>query len=335
MDSICQQFDISLSAFISHPGADDNPRLKIPIIPLGSLEDIATRARSCHLCRLIHDAYRSGPLHPLIGLVDANLIAMFGTWISALGPSKEQRLGSLALCLIVWPESPRIRPGAYKIIVRAASTAFFKQPHFGRLHNAETLLLNFKEIKSWLKHCENRHKDCIAAAKDAKPRPTKYFVVIDVRSRCLVKAPSYCRYLALSYVWGSAVQLSVGKENVAVYSREGALRANLLPKTINDALLLTQALGERYLWVDALCIIQDDIVVRRQSIEDMDCIYAQALCTIVAGAGNSANEHLQGVSLPRQRVQYVHKVSRELTLSAHFDYKDHLEGATYSQRAWT
>ncbi|KAF2727345.1 hypothetical protein EJ04DRAFT_505854 [Polyplosphaeria fusca] len=100
-------------------------------------------------------------------------------------------------------------------------------------------------------------------------------------------------------------------------------------------MFLTQKLGERYLWVDALCIVQDVDVVRQQSIENMDRIYAQSLCTIVAGTCKDANEHLPGVTQKTQWTQFLEPVSRSLTLSAHFDYKDHLEATKYNQRAWT
>lgn len=335
MDPRCQQLDISLSAFYSHPGSDDNPRLKSPIISLGSLAEIETRAEECHLCRLINSAYRTGPLHAAIGLTDLNRIEIFVTWINALGPSKAQRLKSTALCLLVWPESPQFVPGAYKIVIRAVSNVSFLMSHSGRLASTEPSLLDFNEIKSWLRHCEARHETCKAAAKANLPQPTKHFHVIDLRNRCIVKAPDHCRYLALSYVWGETEQLVLTMANFNQYTIRNSLRENHLNKTISDAMVLTQKLGERYLWVDALCIVQDMDVVKQQSIEDMDRIYAQSLCTIVAGTCNGANEHLQGVTQKRRWTQWLQKVSRSLTLSAHFDYKDLLEATKYNQRAWT
>jgi hypothetical protein len=53
-------------------------------------------------------------------------------------------------------------------------------------------------------------------------------------------------------------------------------------------------MGEKYLWVDSICIVQDDPVVANAQINQMDLIYAQAVLTIVAATGQNAN-----VDLPR------------------------------------
>ncbi|KAF2114087.1 hypothetical protein BDV96DRAFT_495340 [Lophiotrema nucula] len=98
---------------------------------------------------------------------------------------------------------------------------------------------------------------------------------------------------------------------------------------------LARALGQRYLWVDALCILQDVEVVRQQTIDDMDRIFAQSLLTMVAGTCESANDPLPGVTTNRSWKQRYQKVSASLTLSAHFDFRDYLESTKYNERAWT
>jgi hypothetical protein len=98
---------------------------------------------------------------------------------------------------------------------------------------------------------------------------------------------------------------------------------------------LTKDLGERYLWVDANCIIQDNLRIKRQCIEDMDLIYTRAVLTIIAASGTGADDPLPGITSERHSKQFFNGVSRSFGLSAHFDYKDHLNGSVYSQRAWT
>lgn len=47
-----------------------------------------------------------------------------------------------------------------------------------------------------------------------------------------------------------------------------------LPGTIEDAIRLTSSLGYRYLWIDALCIVQDDpISEKKRHLGRMDAIY--------------------------------------------------------------
>lgn len=116
---------------------------------------------------------------------------------------------------------------------------------------------------------------------------------------------------------------------------EFSLRPEHLTTTIRDAITLTKQLGERYLWVDPLCLIQDSTAIRRQTLQDMDQIYSQSVLTIVAGNCSSADDPLLGISKPREFTEWYQKVTPTLTLSAHFDFKDVLEGSIYSQRAWT
>jgi len=57
----------------------------------------------------------------------------------------------------------------------------------------------------------------------------------------------------------------------------------------------TEIIGERYLLVDRLCIVQDDIEAKHAQIHNMGSIYASASFTIVAALGNSANNGLRGI----------------------------------------
>jgi hypothetical protein len=59
----------------------------------------------------------------------------------------------------------------------------------------------------------------------------------------------------------------------------------LLPRTIRDALEVTLSIGYRFLWVDSLCIVQDDDEDRDLQIDMMDEIYSNATLTIAAGTG--------------------------------------------------
>lgn len=67
------------------------------------------------------------------------------------------------------------------------------------------------------------------------------------------------KYLALSYCWGSEddapKQLKTTKASLCENMKE--IKMESLPKTVSDAVLVCRAMRVRYLWVDALCIIQD------------------------------------------------------------------------------
>ncbi|PPQ96975.1 hypothetical protein CVT26_006431 [Gymnopilus dilepis] len=85
-------------------------------------------------------------------------------------------------------------------------------------------------------------------------------------------------YCTLSYVWGGEQHQKTTTANIDTYVREGI---NVpLPQTIADAILATNKLGCRYLWVDALCIIQDSVEDKVKELADMAHIYRDAYITL-------------------------------------------------------
>jgi len=63
-------------------------------------------------------------------------------------------------------------------------------------------------------------------------------------------------YVALSSSWGTELPLRTTKETLDKYCEE--IPFEDFPKTLHDALHVTRGMGLQYIWIDALCIIQDD-----------------------------------------------------------------------------
>ncbi|KAH7247928.1 heterokaryon incompatibility protein-domain-containing protein [Fusarium solani] len=155
--------------------------------------------------------------------------------------------------------------------------------------------LNYSLIRSWMDDCTTRH-----GPKCNPPGPNRDYlplILLDVKRMRLCKSDRHCRYLSLSYVWGKAKQFTTVKSNFQELQQDGAFLRfrDQLPQLINDAIAFVAGLGETYLWVDALCIVQDDPEVKELYIPCMDRIYGQALLTIVALTGVDANCALPGV----------------------------------------
>jgi hypothetical protein len=112
-------------------------------------------------------------------------------------------------------------------------------------------------VRDWFKICEEQHVDVPSLAPllhhSAIPISDVQIRVIDVQDKCIVIGNDHTRYVALSYVWGKVDQLKLLTSNLADLSTPGALSwekfRSRLPRTIFDAIKLTAALGERYLWV--------------------------------------------------------------------------------------
>ncbi|KAJ1330933.1 HET domain-containing protein [Microdochium nivale] len=98
------------------------------------------------------------------------------------------------------------------------------------------------------------------------------------------------QYLCLSYCWGGDQPLKATTGNLAALSSPAGFAYQDLPKTPRDACLVTKLFGQRYIWIDALCIVQDDPADKAREIPKMRDIYRGALLTIVASRSSSAIE---------------------------------------------
>jgi hypothetical protein len=66
-------------------------------------------------------------------------------------------------------------------------------------------------------------------------------------------------------------------------------RVPALPLTFEDAIVATRRLGARYIWIDSLCIIQDDPADWERESSSMADVYRNATCNIAASAAHDSN----------------------------------------------
>ena len=158
-------------------------------------------------------------------------------------------------------------------------------------------------IRQWLDTCTEFHNDCVQHSLNRRKSPFDLdtFKVIDVETRLVVPAPPDTSYVALSYVWGRAKMYKALKKDFVPHKkrfRHGDspmvlhLDAIPLPQTIEDAMHVVKQIGARYLWVDALCITQDDDEELLKSLKQMHLVYGNALVTICAMQGEDADAGL-------------------------------------------
>lgn len=197
--------------------------------------------------------------------------------------------------------------------------------------------VDFNLVRDWINTCQKEHKKCRRFMTSSRLMSMFGFSLIDVQREALVDAPRGAKYLALSYVWGSARQLKLVKANrVALYT-PGYLseRNEEIPKTIRDAIYVCKALRERYLWVDALCIIQDDEADKKVQISNMDLVYRNAYITIV-GADGDATTGLSGTRTNYPRREAVKASIQGLMLSsAPSELPEVLSRSLWATRGWT
>jgi hypothetical protein len=145
---------------------------------------------------------------------------------------------------------------------------------------------------------------------------------------------SQCDFVALSYVWGEGMDESsvTCKSNIEELEVAGSLSPARLPQTLEDAMRVCEQLQERYLWIDRLCIIQDDTEDKARQIKAMDKIFSAARFVIVAAYGDGVNFGLPGISRPRLITQITIDLPA-MTVTNHV--RDKLDDmAVWRTRAW-
>ncbi|KAH8728763.1 heterokaryon incompatibility, partial [Phaeosphaeriaceae sp. PMI808] len=144
------------------------------------------------------------------------------------------------------------------------------------------------------------------------------------------------RYVTLSYVWGKSKPFLLTQDMYLKLIQPGALKLHFqnIPRTIRDSVSFCRSIGERYLWVDSICIIQDNSEDKRNQIGSMDSIYANSSFTIVAAEGNSSEAGLAGVSTlrPSQASTWINDME---LITVFNDVESIVEDAVWNTRAWT
>ncbi|KAK0627930.1 heterokaryon incompatibility protein-domain-containing protein, partial [Immersiella caudata] len=101
-------------------------------------------------------------------------------------------------------------------------------------------------------------------------------------------------YAALSYCWGDSAAIHAAKtlkSNLALRLQRFPL--SLLPRTLRDAVQFIRLLKIPYVWIDSLCIVQDDNDEWEREAKKMMHYYGQAYLTVVPVEANSADSGIQ------------------------------------------
>lgn len=197
-------------------------------------------------------------------------------------------------------------------------------------------------IATWLSTCLNHdHRGNVLHHVLHKKNKPRNIHLVDCYDMCIVRMPFDSQlptYAALSYVWGKVFQFQLLKENYFTLLQRGSLspEKRKINESISHAMDLCRELRIRYLWVDALCIVQDDKENKKLHLNSMDCIYHLAHVTIVSAAGKDAAAGLPPLRYERQWLNRS-VVARGLVL---YEWKNSWSSLDlclpeWSRRGWT
>lgn len=141
------------------------------------------------------------------------------------------------------------------------------------------------QILRWMTTCKVCHTGC-GTPVQFSALPTRLLDLNQSTTMGLVKLVEskalreVVKYITLSHSWGKRLQCQLTNECLEVY-KSGIMSSNL-PLTFQHAIDLTRRLGYRYLWIDALCIIQDNVLDWREEAAKMADVYFNSDLSIAA-----------------------------------------------------
>ncbi|KAI1739748.1 hypothetical protein F4680DRAFT_448744 [Xylaria scruposa] len=199
----------------------------------------------------------------------------------------------------------------------------------------------FHILREWIRLCDETHV-CMRAQKfetRASKLPTRVIYVGkagDPSLRLVQPSPDLTdKYVALSHCWGRVNRDSDSHlKNGNIKEFMNAISFKKLPKTFRDAIKVTRALGICYLWIDSLCIIQDDEYDWEVESGNMENMYSSAYITIAA---SSAESSLMGFIHERPARAYAKLITADSPLyiaEAIDDFQADVEGGVLNTRAW-
>nr|POE83380.1 hypothetical protein CFP56_69387 [Quercus suber] len=168
----------------------------------------------------------------------------------------------------------------------------------------------------------------------------QFFRLVDCEQRCIIQPVEVPRFVALSYAW---LDLSSGPmdmletSNLERLSQTGGISDATVPPFVLDAMSLCQDLGERYLWIDRLCVVQDDKRSKQLQIKAMDKIYRGATATIIVAADQTRDIGLPGVRGRPRRSDVLHRARNFSTDFRGIKNNNRfvIDGSRWNTRGWT
>jgi len=304
---------------------------------LGTLDQIYRKSTNCRFCRLIYDC-----THSETG--------------GGIGHDGLDADGKQVSCKIEWHLDSRAadsRPTTRRLLVfneRGAFPEFYVVPvarsslpspnitaAVGRTIDRDAADIDL--LATWLESCQSEHPECSDHQKANLVPLTIEIRLIDVFDSCIRTVPPSESpiYASLSYVWGRTQQMMLQTSNLDALQVPGGLLdfRSKIPPTIWNAFQVARQLGIPYIWVDALCIVQDDTIDKERQIQVMDKIYQHAALTICMAAGDSSDSGIPGVAGTPKGLPQTGEVCRGLRLTAMRPVAGLIRDSIWDSRAWT
>jgi hypothetical protein len=143
---------------------------------------------------------------------------------------------------------------------------------------------------AWVRECVDEHPNCGGSSGTLPTRVLDAGASGDVVKLIETNA-SEGTYAALSYCWGNSSS-NLTTTRASYKARLCGMPLSDMPKTFQDAIKFARHLQIRYIWIDSLCIIQDDPDDWSREAGRMMTVYSEAKVVIAADRSRDCHEGL-------------------------------------------
>lgn len=184
-------------------------------------------------------------------------------------------------------------------------------------------------IRNWLLRC-GKHTICATGATKRTAHPDG-FCLFDITALKVVDALGHEPYIALSYPWSHIDEFEI--------RQDGPCSLEDLPKVLQDIVGLVKSLefGVNHIWMDRLCINQDNHDQKAANINAMGDIYGAAFATIILAVPSRQylEQGIPGLSAPRPPYQRIETIGNIKLATTYPSLEMTIATSKWNTRAWT
>ena len=237
--------------------------------------------------------------------------------------------------------------------ISASAVANYLRIHWQAVSQLALSPVNVKIMNEWIRDCRHTHTACrTSTSRSSQNMPTRIIFVGNHRLGTLPRLvlvselPYNFRYATLSYCWGPPSSMRLTTTTETLSTRLNSLSWNELPRVFNDSFVVAQELGLEFIWIDALCILQDDARDWEVEAAKMGAIYQNAHVTIVAANSQSTDhsflrreESMEQVEIPftsKKHAQVSGQYKVSFSPSGYTtEFVEDVERSQWNERGWT
>lgn len=201
---------------------------------------------------------------------------------------------------------------------------------------------HFALLRAWLRWCDRSHNCMKHNAKSKEALPSRLLDIgnpdLDILRLFFPEKKQEIKYVAFSHCWGRLTEENKRQfctTNDNVKERQKYFTLSELPKTFRDAIRVTRELGIQYLWIDSLCIIQNNPNDWEHEAKRMEGVYASAYCTIAATSAADSNAGFLERDVSDTYVHVQDASGQRFYVCTDIDdFNNDVENAHLNKRAW-